>query len=114
MLLYLFLNIIQTLIMEKNFSAEPIVVLNRRILAQLAMPNYTITEISREDLPKLRDLYNRSDPSTILGYGVIENYLRWFQLNPDYNDAKFYCLNENWTDGTFIALVRSFQNCMKE
>lgn len=67
-----------------------------------------ITEINIKDLPLLRDLYklDSSDKSkNYTTYITIDTYIRWFQQGLDINCVKFYCLNGNFTRGTFVVVV---------
>lgn len=66
-----------------------------------------LVKIERKNWPKLRDLYSSHDPNTILGYSVVENYIKWFEKDPKHQNVVFYCLNGDWNDGTFVAIVRT-------
>lgn len=72
-----------------------------------------LVEIPVEDLSKLRNLYKSSqnDGRTHIAYGSIDIYMRWLELDPTATTyIKFYCLNGDFSDGTFIVIV-SEQNC---
>lgn len=64
-----------------------------------------LVEIERENWLKLRDLYSAQDPNTFLGYCSVDNYIRWFEKDPNIQNVVFYCLNDDWSDGTFVAIV---------
>lgn len=67
-----------------------------------------LVEIPMTVLPELRDLFLKEWPNHIIGYDLVNNYIRWYEQDPNYADAKFYSLNGDWTDGTFIILVSTF------
>ncbi|XP_055839994.1 uncharacterized protein LOC129907695 [Episyrphus balteatus] len=64
--------------------------------------NNTLVEIPLEDWSKLRDLYeNRKLESN--SYNMIQNYINWLKKDPSLKDlVKFYSLNGDWSDGTFV------------
>lgn len=64
-------------------------------------------KIERENWPKLRDLYSPRDPNTFLGHCAVENYIQWFVKDPSIENISIYCLNDDWSDGTFVAIVRT-------
>lgn len=64
-----------------------------------------ISEISQADLPKLRDLYLRDWPDNIIGYSTVNNYIRWLEKHLNIANLKFYCLNGDFSDGTFAIVV---------
>lgn len=66
-----------------------------------------LLKIDRKNWIKLRDLYSPNDPKTLLGHCVVENYIQWFEKNPNCQNIVFYCLNGDWSDGTFVAIVRT-------
>lgn len=67
-----------------------------------------ISEISRNDLPRLRDLYLRDWPENIIGYYTINNYIRWLERDPNIKKLKFYCLNDDFSDGSYAIIVNIF------
>lgn len=64
-----------------------------------------LVEINQKDLKNLQNLYE-TNLTSYIGYLTIENYIRWFENDPDLNDVKFYSLNGNFSDGTFVVIVR--------
>lgn len=64
-----------------------------------------IIEIPRSDLPQLRDLFKQDWPKHIIGHDLVNNYIRWFEQDPNFDEAKFYALNGDCSDGTFIVIV---------
>lgn len=61
--------------------------------------------IERKNLPTLRDLYSVHDPITFLGHCTVDYYIRLAEKEPNTN-ILFYCLNGDWNDGTFVAIVQ--------
>lgn len=64
-----------------------------------------LTDIPRDDLPELRDQHLFNWPEHIIGYDLIQNYIRWYEQEPNYQDARIYSLNNDWQSGTFIIIV---------
>lgn len=66
-----------------------------------------LTEINRKDLPLLQRLYNPNEPDTYIAYTTIDTYIGWFEQNPSLNNdkVKFYCLNGDFSHGTFVVTV---------
>lgn len=66
-----------------------------------------LTEISVADLPKLSAIYasRRNDDFGYISYTTIETYIRWYQQDPHLDDVNFYCLNGDFSDGTFVITV---------
>lgn len=64
-----------------------------------------LVEIPHSDLPALRDLFLPDWPKHIIGHDLVNNYIRWFAKDPTFNEATFYSLNGDWSDGTFIVIV---------
>lgn len=66
-----------------------------------------LVEIQYNDLAKLKQLYTPDDLKNFsVGYMTIENYTRWPEQNPEEGKyIKFYCLNGDFSDGTFIVTV---------
>lgn len=62
-------------------------------------------EIPRTDLPKLRDIFLTNWPRHIIGYELVNNFIRWYNQDPNFDEAIFYSLNGDWSDGTFIVIV---------
>lgn len=64
-----------------------------------------LTEIDRQDLPFLQALYTRDRPENYITFMTIDNYIRWFKQDPDVKNIKFFCLNGDFSDGTFVVTV---------
>lgn len=68
-----------------------------------------LTEINRKDFSLLKKLYNPNDTNGYTGYTTVDTYIRWFQQYSDdtaKNDKiKFYCLNGDFSRGTFVVTV---------
>lgn len=66
-----------------------------------------LTEIAIADLPKLRDLYKPEAGvrKSYTAFTTIENYIDWCQQDPNLEHVTFYCLNDDFSDGTFIWTV---------
>lgn len=64
-----------------------------------------ITEINRNDLPLLKKLYTPDGKKSYIGYTTIETYIRWFEKDPRISDIAFYCLNGDFSRGTFVVIV---------
>lgn len=73
------------------------------------MSNDKLQEVPRDDLPKLRSMFLRDWPNHCLGYGTLQNYEHWYKKDPNYSDGRVYCLNGDWSDGSFMVIV-SFYN----
>lgn len=71
-----------------------------------AMEENRLVEIPVEDWSKLRDLYvDRKLESN--SFWLIQNFINWLNKDPSLkNSLKFYSLNGDWSDGTFIIQVR--------
>lgn len=67
--------------------------------------NYFLSEISRADLPCLRDLYLKDWPENLIGYYTVNNFIRWLENDPNIKNLHFYCLNGDISDGTFAIIV---------
>lgn len=66
-----------------------------------------LSEIPVADLPKLRDLYKSGTNVTKynIAFITIETYIRWFKKNPSLPNVQIYCLNDDFSDGTFVLTV---------
>lgn len=66
-----------------------------------------LTDISIEDLKRLRDLYTPDGRKSYAGFATIDNYLRWNSHEQESNNEniKFFCLNGNIAGGTFVVIV---------
>lgn len=66
---------------------------------------YSLAEIGRKDLPILLNLYKRNDLKHYIAYTTIENYIRWIEQDVNDKNVKFFCLNGDFSDGTFVVTV---------
>lgn len=67
-----------------------------------------LVEIQQRDLLTLRNMYTSSEvgSKTHIAYETIDTYIRWLEKDPIANNyIKFYCLNGDFSDGTFIVIV---------
>lgn len=66
-----------------------------------------LTEIAVVDLPKLRDLYKpvAGVTKSYIAFTTIENYIDWYNQDPNLSTVKVYCLNDDFSDGTFALIV---------
>lgn len=64
-----------------------------------------LVEISPKDLPVLKNLYKNDESNNILAILTIENYIRWFEQDPAVEYVKFFCLNGDFSDGSFVVLA---------
>lgn len=70
------------------------------------MANDNLVKIDRNKLPKLRSLFDKNEKKSFFAYMVINNYIRWFEEDPDLEYVNFFCLNDDFSDGTFVVTVR--------
>lgn len=66
-----------------------------------------LVKIEYEYWRELRDLHLPVRAPTYFGYCLVDNYIRWFELDPKSVDVVFYSLNGDWSDGLFLALWES-------
>lgn len=67
-----------------------------------------LVEISRDDWPRLKELYTPDGSKSYLAYTTIDSCIRCLDQDPNYEHFKVYCLNGDFSDGTFVATVSSF------
>lgn len=65
-----------------------------------------LTEIDRKDLPLLKSLYTPDGSKCYVTYIAIDTYIRWFETDPNVKHIKFFCLNGDFSRGTFIVTVK--------
>lgn len=65
-----------------------------------------LTEINRRDLPLLRNLY---EPDGSIAYTTIDTYIQWIQQDPHIEHLHFYCLNDDFSRGTFVVTVSAIK-----
>lgn len=69
-----------------------------------------LTEINKKDLEILLNIYTTSNKlKSEVGRVTIETYIRWHQQDPNLEDLKFFCLNGDFSNGTFVVIVRSIK-----
>lgn len=66
-----------------------------------------LMEIPSKDLPTLKNMYKPIDGErTQIAYEAIDVHMRILEQDPSANSfIKFYCLNGDFSDGTFIVMV---------
>ena len=66
-----------------------------------------LTEISIEDLKRLRDLYTPDGVKSYTAFVTIENFLRWNEKDQKIKNEniKFLGLNDDISNGTFVVIV---------
>lgn len=73
-----------------------------------------LVEIDRNELHHLKRIHEANGSETYVAYMTISNYIKWFEQDANLKNIKFYCLNGNYSDGSFIVTVRysvfSFMN----
>lgn len=67
-----------------------------------------LVEIEQKDWPNLKNLYTSNDSKNYIAYTTIDNYIRWFEQDPNIKHVHFYCLNGDFSDGTFVVTVSFF------
>lgn len=66
-----------------------------------------LVEIDRSELPQLRNLYLVDWPENMLGYYTVDNFIHWFERKTKIKNLIFYSLNGDFSDGTFVAIVKN-------
>lgn len=64
-----------------------------------------LVEIDRKLWPNLKGLYTPDGFKSYIAYTTIDTYIRWFEQDPDLKHIKFFCLNGDFSDGTFVVTV---------
>lgn len=66
-----------------------------------------LVEIQQKDLSILKNMYTSENGcKTNIAYVTIDNYIRWLEIDPsESKDIRFFCLNGDFSDGTFIVIV---------
>lgn len=64
-----------------------------------------LVEIKPVDWPELRDKFLDNWPVDHVGYYLVDNYVRWVNQDSNIKNLKFYSLNGDWSDGTFVVVV---------
>lgn len=68
---------------------------------------HELTQINPKDLPSLQSLYDPNEPDGYIAFTTIDTYIRWFEQNPNLNNAEinFYSLSGDLSRGTFTVTV---------
>lgn len=69
------------------------------------MSSDKLFEIPVSSLPELRELFKPNWPVDVVAYNTVDNYINWLREDPHLANIKIYCLNNDWTDGTYIIVV---------
>lgn len=71
------------------------------------------TSIPCTDWPSLRDLFLIEWPKHIVPHSLLQNYINWSNKDPTYvqTSVEIYCLDADWTDGTFYLVVSRVVIC---
>lgn len=66
-----------------------------------------LVEMQQKDVSILKEMYTSKNKSrTSIGYEAIDNYIRWIEQDEnESNYIKFFCLNADFSDGTFVVIV---------
>lgn len=67
-----------------------------------------LVEIPHEELSILRDMYLKDWPNNLNGYYTIDNFIRWLEKESNIKNLKFYSLNGDYSDGTFLIVVSTY------
>lgn len=65
-----------------------------------------LTEINRDDLPKLRDLYSPDTRRSYNAYVALDTYIKWLERDSNVTHLKIYCLNGDYSHGSFVSIVK--------
>lgn len=69
-----------------------------------------LVEIQRADLSALKKHYEPDGSAkSYIGYTALENYIRWLDYPDESETIKFFCLNGDFSDGTFVVTVSSYK-----
>lgn len=75
------------------------------VWTQLSTMTNELIEIHRKDLLKLRHLYKSNGINGYFGYMTLNNYIQWFEQDPNIKHVKVFSLNGQFSDGTFVLTV---------
>lgn len=66
-----------------------------------------LVEIEKKDFCILKNLYaSKNGSRTSIAFSTIDTYIRWIEKDPNESRyIKFFCLNGDLSDGTFIVIV---------
>lgn len=68
----------------------------------------TLVEINRNDLPILQKLFKLNGSKSDISYMTLGNYIGFFEKDPSVKHVNVYCLNGDFSDGTFVVTVNKF------
>lgn len=71
----------------------------------MSMMTDNLVEINQNDLPILRNLFESSGSNGDIGRMTINNYIGFFKQDPSVKHVKVFCLNGDFSDGTFVITV---------
>lgn len=68
------------------------------------------SRVNRAVWDKLRDKFAPNNSESFLGFSTIDFYIRLLESEPNLPEAvtEIYCLNGDWSDGTFVIVVRQW------
>ncbi|XP_055598405.1 uncharacterized protein LOC129747982 [Uranotaenia lowii] len=67
----------------------------------------SLTVISPDLWPELRDIFKRDWPAHLVAYHTIENFIDWHRRDPTIKNLTCYSLNGEWRkDGTYLMVDR--------
>lgn len=69
------------------------------------MTSDSLVQIEQKDLPILKELYAPDGIKNYIAFTTIDNYIRWFEQDPNIKHVNFFCLNGDFSDGTFVVTV---------
>lgn len=64
-----------------------------------------LVEIESKYLPDLKKLYALDESKSYTAFTTIDYYIRCFELDPNVKHINVYCLNGDFSDGTFVVTV---------
>lgn len=64
-----------------------------------------LTEINQNDLPILRNIYKPDNSGRYITYVLIDTYMNWLQQDRNIKYLHFYCLNNDFSNGTIVVFV---------
>lgn len=67
----------------------------------------SLVEINKRDLENLKSLYIPDDMKSDVTYTTIDTYIRLFKKDPNLENIKIFCLNGDFSDGTFVVIVNT-------
>lgn len=64
-----------------------------------------LIEIGRDDLEVVKNLYKLNRFRSEIGYMTLKNYAQWFEQDQQVKHIHIFCLNGDFSDGTFVLIV---------